>query len=153
MVQIRKATLEDLPKLLEFEQNIINAERPFDATLAKGSISYYDLKSMIDNPNVEIVVASLNELIVGSGYAKIEVAKPYLDHKVYAYLGFMFTDEDYRGKGINSKIIEALKIWCLKKEIVEIRLDVYDQNEAAVMAYTKSGFKKDMVTMRIRLKK
>ena len=153
MVQIRKATLEDLPNLLEFEQNIINAERPFDETLAQGSISYYDLKSMLNDSKVEMVVATLNEIIVGSGYAKIVVAKPYLDHKLYAYLGFMYTHHEHRGKGINSKIIDALKDWCLKKEIFEIRLDVYDQNEAAVKAYTKSGFKKDMVNMRIRLKK
>ena len=153
MIAIRKATIEDLPQLLLFEQGIIKAERLFDETLAKGDINYYDLNSMLADQNVEIVVATINDILVGSGYAKIVTAKPYLDHKLYAYFGFMFTREEHRGKGINSRIIEALKEWCLKKEVFEIRLDVYNQNEAAVKAYTKSGFKKDMVNMRIRLKK
>ena len=38
-VSIRKATLEDLPKLLNFEQEIIEAERPFDVTIKEGPIS------------------------------------------------------------------------------------------------------------------
>ena len=39
----REATLKDLHTLLEFEQGIIAAERPFDGTLKEGEIHYYDL--------------------------------------------------------------------------------------------------------------
>ena len=44
---IREATLEDLSELLAFEQALINAERPFDPTLKKGEIHYYDIRQMI----------------------------------------------------------------------------------------------------------
>jgi hypothetical protein len=37
---IRKATIDDLPVLLQFEQGIISAERPFDSTLLPDPISY-----------------------------------------------------------------------------------------------------------------
>ena len=43
---IRTATLDDLETLYRFEQGIILAERPFDPTLAKDPISYYDLKEL-----------------------------------------------------------------------------------------------------------
>ena len=33
MITIRKATIEDLPVLLEFEQGVLRAERPMDRTL------------------------------------------------------------------------------------------------------------------------
>ena len=46
---------------------------------------------MISATDVEVVVAVLDEQIIGSGYARIENAKPYLNHNLYAYLGFMFT--------------------------------------------------------------
>jgi hypothetical protein len=43
-LKIRKAKLEDLNTLLEFEQGIITAERPYDPTLKQGTISYYNIE-------------------------------------------------------------------------------------------------------------
>ncbi len=64
---------------------------------------------MINASHVEIVVAEIRSEIIGSGYARIESAKPYLKHQKHAYLGFMYVVPDYRGKGVIQKIIEALK--------------------------------------------
>lgn len=150
-IQIRKAQLSDLPQLLEFEQGIITAERPYDPTLKEEKIHYYDIKKMILSPEVEVLVATIDFIIVGSGYARIETAKPYLNHQKYAYLGFMFTHADYRGKGINSKIIESLKEWCRSQNIMELRLDVYNDNPSAIKAYEKVGFKKHLINMRVGL--
>jgi GNAT superfamily N-acetyltransferase len=150
-INIRKATLKDLEKLLEFEQGIITAERPFDPTLKEGKISYYNIEKMISATDVEVVVAVLNEQIVGSGYARIEDAKPYLNHKLYAYLGFMYTDPDHRGKGVNAQIIETLTNWVRSQNVFEMRLDVYNDNPSAIRAYEKVGFKKHLINMRIGL--
>ncbi len=125
---IRTAIPKDLEILLSFEQGIIDAERPFDKTLKSGKISYYDLNEMISNPDLEVAVALLDNKIIGSGYAKIIEAKNYYDFEKYAYLGFMFTDNNFRGMGINSKIIEYLKNWCISQNVFEMRLDVYDTN-------------------------
>jgi GNAT superfamily N-acetyltransferase len=151
MIHIRKATLEDLAVLLEFEQGIITAERPFDPTLKEGKISYYNIEKMISATDVEVVVAVLNEQIIGSGYARIEDAKPYLNHQLYAYLGFMFTHPDHRGKGVNALIIETLKNWVIAHNIFEMRLDVYNDNPSAIKAYEKIGFKKHLINMRVGL--
>jgi GNAT superfamily N-acetyltransferase len=149
MIYIRKAIPEDLSILLEFEQGIIAAERPFDPTLKEGEISYYDLKKMITAHDVEVVVAVLNDQIIGSGYARIENAKSYLNHELFAYLGFMYTHPDHRGKGVNKQIIEALSNWILSQGIFEIRLDVYNDNPSAIKAYEKVGFKKHLINMRL----
>ena len=152
-IKTRTATLADLETLLAFEQGIINAERPFDETLKLGQISYYDIRQMITEAQTEVAVAEINGKIIGSGYAKIIEAKSYYTFNKYAYLGFMFTDSDFRGLGINSKIIEYLKNWCISQNVFEMRLDVYETNQSAVKAYEKFGFKKDMVNMRIEIKK
>jgi GNAT superfamily N-acetyltransferase len=146
---IRKAKLEDLNTLLEFEQGIITAERPYDPTLKQGTISYYNIEKMILATDVEVLVAEVDTLIIGSGYARVADAKPYLNHDSYAYLGFMFTDPEHRGKGVNSKIIEELKNWCKSLEIYELRLDVYNDNPSAIKAYEKVGFRKHLINMRI----
>ncbi len=151
-IKIRPANLSDLEILLSFEQGIIKAERPLDDTLKSGQISYYDLRQMILESDTEVAVAEIDNKIVGSGYAKIIQAKNYYDFEKYAYLGFMFTEIDFRGMGINANIIDYLKNWCIFKNITELRLDVYDTNISAIKSYEKSGFKKDMVNMRIRLK-
>ena len=146
---IRKAHANDLEKLLEFEQGIITAERPFDPTLKAEKINYYDIEKMISALDVAVLVAEIGSEIVGSGYARIETAKPYLNHLNYAYLGFMYTVADHRGKGVNAKIIEALKKWCNLQNVFEMRLDVYNDNISAIKAYEKSGFKKHLINMRM----
>jgi GNAT superfamily N-acetyltransferase len=151
MIHIRKATLNDLTTLLEFEQGIIAAERPFDPTLKEETISYYNIEKMISATDIEVVVAVLNKQIIGSGYARIEKAKPYLNHELYAYLGFMYTHPDHRGKGVNNQIIEALTNWVRSQNIFEMRLDVYNDNPSAIRAYEKVGFKKHLINMRIGL--
>jgi RimJ/RimL family protein N-acetyltransferase len=150
-INIRKARLEDLNILLKFEQGIITAERPFDPTLKEGKINYYDIEKMITASHIEVLIAVIDSEIVGSGYARIETAKPYLNHENYAYLGFMYTDPKHRGKGVNANIIEALKKWCQSQNITELRLDVYNDNPSAIRAYEKVGFKKHLVNMRVEL--
>ena len=148
---IRKARRTDLEKLLSFEHEIIAAERPFDPTLKQEKIHYYDIEQMILTPNIEVLAAEIDLEIVGSGYARIAAAKPYLNHETYAYLGFMYTDMNYRGIGVNSKIIESLKEWCRSQNVFELRLDVYNDNASAIKAYEKVGFKKHLINMRIGL--
>lgn len=150
-LQLRPATLMDLPTLYAFEQGIIEAERPFDLTLKPGHINYYDLKAKVNDADTEVIVATVNEEVVGSAYIDIRPAKPYLDHTRYGYLGFMYVKPAFRRMGINGKIIDKLKQWALARDIHELRLDVYDENSSAVSAYEKAGFSKQMVNMRIRL--
>jgi RimJ/RimL family protein N-acetyltransferase len=146
---VRKATLDDLPTLLLFEQGVIEAERPFDPTIKSGDINYYDISELITNNDSDVFVVELNNEIVASGYAKIKTDRHYLKHKHQGYLGFMFVPKQHRGKQLNKLIIDALLKWCKSRNIFEIRLDVYDDNISAINAYMKVGFKKHMINMRL----
>ena len=150
-ISIRPATQEDLPLLYEFEQGIITAERPFDPTLKPDPINYYDLKALAESDQASVIVAEDQEQIVASGYAKILEAQDFLKHSKYAYLGFMFVKPAYRGKGIITQILDELKSWSRTQGINEIRLEVYDDNDSAIRAYEKAGFKKHMVEMRMSI--
>ena len=132
--KLRKATLNDLPTLLKFEQGVIKAERPFDSTIQEGEITYYDISELINSEESEVLVVDINDQIVASGY-----------------LGFMFVHENHRGLGLNKLIIDALLKWCQERNIFEIRLDTYQDNISAIKAYEKAGFKKHMINMRLNI--
>jgi GNAT superfamily N-acetyltransferase len=148
---IRKATLNDIATLLQFEQGVIAAERPFDSTLKEDPINYYHLDHLVTAANAEVVVAEMNGAIIGSGYALIKDAQPFLKHRQYAYLGFMYVTPSYRGQGVNKKIIEALRQWALSKGVTEMRLEVYAGNTTAIQAYNKAGFTGHLLEMRMGL--
>jgi GNAT superfamily N-acetyltransferase len=149
---IRPATQADMETLLQFEQGVIEAERPFDSTIKRSDAYYYDLEKMIAAKNVHLVVAEVDEEIIGCGYARIEKAKPFLQYAQYSYLGFMYVKPEYRGKGVNQKIVEVLKQWSLGKGITELRLQVYYDNMNAIKAYEKAGFKNLLIEMRMAVK-
>ncbi len=150
-VTTRSATLNDLPILLAFEQGIITYERPMDATLKTDPITYYDLEALINSEKAEVIVAVIDNEIIGSGYVKIKAAKPYLDHDQFGYIGFMFVKEQHRGKGINKMVNDALVNWTKDQGLNEIRLEVYDENNSAIRAYEKAGYSKNLVEMRMRI--
>ena len=147
----RTATLQDIVALRQFEQGIVSAERAFDPTLKAGRIEYYDIDRMLLDDDVRFIVAEKGGSLVGCGFARVDMAKLYLRHSYQAYLGLMYVDPRYRGQSINGGIIERLKRWCRSKGVTELRLEVYNDNLAAIGAYEKAGFSRHIIEMRLRL--
>lgn len=151
-ISIRQATHDDLDLLLEFEQAIIEAERPFDVTLRSGrDVHYYDLAELISSPEAEVLVAEFGSQIIASGYAKIVPSDDYLIHRRHSYLGFMYVVPEHRGKGLIKQIVTALEDWSRSRGVSEMRLEVYEANDAAVRAYEKSGYSGLTLMMRKEL--
>jgi hypothetical protein len=69
IINIRKVQRSDLDKLLEFEQGVITAERPFDKSLKDSEITYYKIEKLMTNENARLVVAEYEGKLVASGYA------------------------------------------------------------------------------------
>lgn len=148
---IRTATVADIEQLRILEQGVIIAERPFDHTLKDDPLQYYNLEELITSTTSEVVVAEKDGRLIASGYARIQPTKSYTKHTHFAYLGFMYVHPDFRGQGLNQKIIDALKAWTKEQGLTEMRLEVYVDNAAAIRAYEKYGFKKTMIEMRMGL--
>jgi len=147
-VKIRKATLDDLPILEEFLQQLIAVERPMDPSLEQEKfIKYYELESFIDSTTAELFVATVNDEIVGSGYGDIRQNKGHFAYRDYGYVGFMFVSEAFRGQGIGGQVLETIFDWFRSRGIKETRLTVYEENPSAIRAYEKIGYKKNLIEM------
>ncbi len=150
---IRKAKIEELEKLLEFEQGIVTAERPLNPALKDGEIHFYDLAKLLESPLAAIFVTELEDDLIASGFVLEKEASDYLKHDRYAYLGFMYVKPEHRGKGVNQKVLDALLNWAKERGLTEIRLEVYSENSAAVRAYEKAGFVSHLLEMRMEIEK
>ena len=148
-ITFRKASLDDRETLLELEQKVIDAERPFNTAIKTNDTSYYDLEHLIVGVDSYLVVGEIGGKIVGTGYSQIRESKKSLVHAQHAYLGFMYVDPRYRGMRINNRLIEVLIEWSKAQGVSDFYLDVYDGNEAATRAYEKAGFEKSLVEMKL----
>lgn len=146
---IRAAVQADLPILKEFEQDIIATERPFNDSLKSEYICYYDIGALIDSENSSVLVAEDDGMIVGSGYARIRESKAHLTHDFHVYLGFMFVAPTHRGRGINQLVIQSLISWGKSQGMQDFYLEAYAENNSALKAYEKLGFKASLLEMKL----
>lgn len=148
-ISIRKANLDDLDILLEFEQGVIDAEKPLDPFLAAGDITYYNIPELISADHIHLLVAVSNDKLVGSGYLRIQNSAHYHKNPTHGYIGFVYVKPSFRGKRISGLILESLKNLGKEQGLKELRLDVYDNNPSAIKSYEHFGFTKSLVNMRI----
>jgi RimJ/RimL family protein N-acetyltransferase len=61
----------------------------------------------------------------------------------------MYVQPEYRGKGVCQLILGALLQWAKSNGLLEVRLEVYPENLAAVRAYENFGFTPYLLEMRL----
>lgn len=146
---LRAATAADRPTLRRFKQALVSAERPFDPTLKRGELHYYDLDELLTGPDACLLVAEAAGRVIGCGYARLAPAEAFLRHARYAHLGFMYVLPACRGRGVNARLPAALKQWAASHGVTELRLKVYAQNVSARRAYEQAGFSAHLLEMRL----
>ena len=150
-MKLRLAQPDDLPILLEFEQGVIEEERPCNDSIKKTHVTYYDLNEVLADPNSILQLVEHDGRVVGCGYARLRSSEAAFVHDQHAYLGFMYVERDARGQGVNKMLIESLISWSKEKGVYDFYLDVYTENQAAIRAYEKVGFTPLMVEMKLNL--
>ena len=146
----RPALDADLDILLEFEQQVVEAERPYNDAIRKSDVTYYDLPALLDDPDVSLQVAEIDGRVIGCGYARLESARQALAHDRQATFGFMYVEPEFRGRGVSAKIMESLFEWGRERGVRHFSLSVYAGNRSAIRAYEKAGFEPGLVEMNLR---
>jgi GNAT superfamily N-acetyltransferase len=150
-VKVRRATASDIPVLRQFEQGIVAAERPFDPTIRKGDVHYYDIGALVASGDAFVAIAEIDGAPAGCGFARKAASRAFAEPPFHAYIGLMYVAPDYRRQGVSSLVMARLKAWAKEVGLVALHLEVYPDNAAAVQSYAKSGFAPYMLEMRLPL--
>lgn len=154
---IRKANIDDIPRLLELllDINKIHVEGRsdiFNPNVTK--FSYDDLKDIIENNKLFINVYTIDNLVIGYLMAEIQLIESNLlkNRKIYFIHDFCI-DSKYRHHGIGKELFKYSKEESINLNCDSIELNVWSFNDSAIKFYESLGFKVRSQIMELNNKK
>jgi ribosomal-protein-alanine acetyltransferase len=126
-VTIETATIKLLDRLYEIEKKSFQQE-----AFTKKQIAY-----LLTDYNAISLVARVNGEIVGFAIGKMDVARG----KLYGHILTVETLPSHRRMGIAEKLLENLETLFRQKGAAESRLEVREDNAAAISLYQKLGYR------------
>ena len=149
-INVRRATHDDLGALKHLEQQLINFERQFDPDIREGeNVHYYDLEKLLMQDNISLIVAEVDNKIVGCAFGKIVKAPDWSESEYIGHIKMVFVEEEYRKKGVGRAIFAGLKKWFREKQAASVYVEFYLDNTNALEAYKKYGFKPYTMIMKM----
>jgi GNAT superfamily N-acetyltransferase len=152
-IQIRKATIKDLPAVQELNNKLFELELAnFDPNLipnwpiSDAGKEYFT--DMIENHFV--LVAEDKDKVVGYFAGTIGITEFYTKGTL-AEIDNMFSLESYRGKGVGKMFFDSFAGECRAAGVDSIRATASAKNENAIASYKKWGFAPKNITLNFDL--
>lgn len=137
-----------LPKLNDFEKiNKIARQvheihvnwRPDIFVSVENPVQEERFKNLIENKEIYIIK---EEDIIGFAIINIKEKNSHGTHfRKYLCIEVIAIDEDYRGKGYGTKLIEFLKELGRAENCTDLYLTVNEENKDAIKLYEKNGMR------------
>lgn len=121
---------------------------------------FLDVEEVISNErlnglleNNSIYVARMDEKIVGYVIIYIiEKKNPFMRYRKLLQVDTLCVDENYRGKGIGTKLLEFAKNLGKENNCTDIYLTVNQENENAIKVYENFGMKVKSIEYMMEIK-
>ncbi|TVQ43068.1 MAG: GNAT family N-acetyltransferase [Gloeocapsa sp. DLM2.Bin57] len=133
--QIRPAQVEDIPTVFSLIQALAAYENLSDAVTGNASNLAQDVFG--DDPCVEIIVAEVNQVIVG--FALFFTNYSTFLTRRGIYLEDLFILPEYRRQGIGKQLLTYLAKLAVEREAGRLEWSVLDWNESAIAFYQSIG--------------
>jgi ribosomal protein S18 acetylase RimI-like enzyme len=135
-VIIRRAKSSDIPHLVDLLRDLFSIEADFEFN---AGLQEQGLCMLLQSPETRcIMVAETDNNVVGMCTAQLVVST--------AKGGFSGLIEDmvirheYRGKGLGSRLLDAVEKWCFSSGTRRIQLMADKNNKKALRFYSKCGW-------------
>ncbi|MDX5474742.1 MAG: GNAT family N-acetyltransferase [Bacillaceae bacterium] len=136
---IREAKKEDAQQLVELiyevEQSGFMLFEPFERPKNVNGMEKR-IEMVVKEENSNFFLAELDNKLVGYLFA-FGGQSNRVKHSAYLVVG---VSSLVRGKGVGSRLFEALAVWAKQKQLKRLELTVMKQNEVAIKLYKKNGF-------------
>ena len=110
-------------------------------------------KSVIESSNADIFIGIENNVIIGFVHIK-EAQTPAFDsvvpHNYAEIIDFMVT-ASHREKGVGSRLVDSVKMWCKQRNLDYIELAVLSNAKEAICFYEQKNFTTTTHIMRCTL--
>ncbi|MCW4007679.1 MAG: ribosomal protein S18-alanine N-acetyltransferase [Candidatus Bathyarchaeota archaeon] len=126
-IKIEDATIRLLDKLYEIEKQCFTQE-----AFTKQHLAY-----LLTDYNTIGLVARVNDEIAGFILAQIDVERNLL----FGHILTLNVEPTYRRKGIAQRLLAGIESMLREKGVKECRLEVREDNVAALNLYRKLGYK------------
>ena len=146
---IRSAEVIDADNFLKLGCSIISEEIYSLTHISEFNITIEQemdwIKSNIENPNHLILVAELDNQIIG----QLNFCNGLKRRIAHAGEFGMGVHKDFRGLGIGGLLLKTLIDWCKSHPLIEkINLNVHNNNNRAIALYEKQGFLKEGIRVK-----
>ena len=149
---IRNAIESDIDRLYEMLGQVQQLHADGRPDIFKSGAHKYnkdDIKSILSNPLTPVFVADIQGVAVGYAFCYIKEQKESQNLrpiKCY-YLDDLCVDENFRGKGIGTKLYDFVASKAKENGCYHLTLNVWQLNSTAVKFYEKLGMKPLKTTM------
>jgi ribosomal protein S18 acetylase RimI-like enzyme len=150
---IRRATPADMPSVGRLGALLVRLHHDFDAQrfiaatprTEHGYASY--LGSQLDNPDIVILVAVRDDMVLGYTYAGVE-GFDYMSLRGPAGIVYdIVVDPEEREQGIGTLLLEATIAALKERGAPRVVLSTAEQNEPAQRLFARAGFRRTMIEM------
>lgn len=133
-MNIRKGTIEDMPRVLELIRELAVFEKQPEAV--EVTVADLERDGFGANPLFQTLVAESNGVIPGIAlfYNRYSTWKGKTIH-----LEDLIVSEKYRGSGIGMKLYQAVMEEAKKQNVRRVEWNVLDWNTPAISFYEKTG--------------
>ena len=144
-MNFRSANLQDSLQLDNLLTKLVKDEKNnYDKYIKVEKINGFYQNILVNN-NTKAFVCEKNNKIIGYIYC-------YVNNESIGIIDALYIEEEYRGLGIATKLIELTINWLKNEKLVElIEISVMDKNKLAKKLYKKLGFQKFKETLRIEI--
>jgi ribosomal protein S18 acetylase RimI-like enzyme len=155
-LQIRKATLRDLPKIAALAGKLVRQHYEFDAKRflfienPESGYEWWFGKELL-NKKALILCAKLDGKVVGYAYARLEPKDWNALLDAHAALHDILVDESARRQGIGKKLLDRVFEEMRERGAPRVVLHTAVQNKAAHKLFESMGFRKTMLEMTCEL--
>ena len=149
---IRKAEISDLQQIEELWVQLTDYLNSLDRRhwqrAADGSAKFRQwMEQALTDTKRVLFVAERSRTLLGFGHGMLKKSPPPMKQRLDGFISDLVVNESARGKGVGSKLLEALESWCIEQGAEAITLSVAARNELGLGFWSSRGFEHWTSTM------